>query len=57
MSTDMEIYALVIRRLAEVDHGWGKQYDFHALYVLDHAAPSIEEDMNADISRYQRYRT
>jgi hypothetical protein len=49
MSTDVEIYALVIRRLAEVDHGWGKPYDFHALYVLHHAVPGVEEDMDARV--------
>src|SRR5689334_22290477 len=50
MSTDMEIYALVIRRLAEVDHGWGKPYDFQALYVLDHAVPNVEDASSASIN-------
>jgi hypothetical protein len=56
MSPDVEIYALVIRRLAEVDHGWGKPYEFRAIYVLDHAVPAIEEDMHADIKGTERER-
>jgi hypothetical protein len=42
MSMDVEIYAAVLRRLAEADHGWGKPYDFPDLYVLDHAVPGVE---------------
>lgn len=53
---DIEIYALVLRRLAEVDHGWGKPYEFRAIYVLEHAVPAIEEDMNADIKGTERER-
>jgi hypothetical protein len=40
---DVEIYATVIRRIAETDHGWGKPYDFACLYVLDHAVPGVED--------------
>ncbi len=40
---DIPIYALVLRRLAEVDHGWGKPYDFQALYVLNCAVPNAGE--------------
>jgi hypothetical protein len=39
---EAEIYALVVRRLAEHDHGWGKPFAFPALFVLDHAVPGIE---------------
>lgn len=49
MTTDADIYVVVLRRLAEVDHGWGKPYDFQALYVLDHAVPAVEEDTNSGI--------
>jgi hypothetical protein len=43
MSMDTAIYAAVVRRLAERDHGWGKPYAFPALYVLDHAVPGVED--------------
>lgn len=42
MSREAEIYAAVLRRLAEADNGWGKLYAFHDLFVLDHAVPDIE---------------
>jgi hypothetical protein len=42
MSRDAEIYAAVILRLAQFDHGW-KGYEFQALYVLDHAVPGVED--------------
>lgn len=49
MSMDVEIYALALHRIAEVDHGWGKPYDFQALYILNYAVPNIEEDTNVGI--------
>ena len=42
MTMDADIYATVLRRVAEVDDGWGKPYDFPVLYVLDHAVPAVE---------------
>lgn len=42
MTMDADIYAAVLRRVAEVDHGWGKPYEFPVLYVLDHAVPAVE---------------
>jgi hypothetical protein len=42
MSMDVDIYAAVLHRVAEVDHGWGKPYDFQGLYVLDHAVLAVE---------------
>ena len=54
MSTNVEIYAVVIRRLAEVDHGFGKPFDFQAIYVLDCAVPAVEEDTNAGIKGGER---
>jgi hypothetical protein len=42
---DEEIYAAVIRRLAETDHGWGMPYEFAGLYVLDHAVPGVENPL------------
>jgi hypothetical protein len=38
-----QIYAAVLRRVAEVDHGWGKPYAFPGLYVLDRPVPGVEE--------------
>lgn len=46
---DADIYAVVLRRIAELDHGWGQPYDFQALYVLDHAVLNVEEDPSAGI--------
>ncbi len=48
MSKDVDIYAAVLQRLVEVDHGWGKPYAFHVLYVLDHAVPGVD-DPRADL--------
>ena len=42
MTMDAEIYSAVLHRVAQGDHGWGGPYDFAALYVLDHAVPSVE---------------
>jgi len=42
LSTDEEIYNLLIHRLAESDHGWGKPYGFQGLYILDHTVPNGE---------------
>ncbi|HEX5547825.1 MAG TPA: hypothetical protein VFX24_10460 [Ktedonobacterales bacterium] len=46
---DAEIYAVVVRRLVEADHGWGQPYDFQAIYVLDQAVPNVEEDPSGGI--------
>jgi hypothetical protein len=39
----VEIYAAILGRLAEGDHGWGEPYDFAAWYILDHAVPGVEQ--------------
>ena len=54
MTTDAEIYALVLQRLAKVDHGLGKPIDFQAIYILDYAVPAVEEDTNAGIKGGER---
>ena len=42
MRMDAEIDNLVLHRIAQRDHGWGKPYDFAAIFVLDHAVPNVE---------------
>ncbi len=49
MGEDAEIYAVVVRRIAEVDHGRGQPYEFQALYVLDQAVPDVEENPGGGI--------
>jgi hypothetical protein len=44
MNIEVEIYSLVLHRLAESDHGWGKPYDFHEFYALDYPVPGVETE-------------